>query len=89
MSACQMTDCYVVADKIVLYIELNSENSALMVNNSWVPISTPQVNVLDIVKTYKQNQIVQLIPQRVVVKNEQVGPKIFPTSAVSDMPIIR
>ena len=56
MSACQLADFYIVADKVVIYADLNRDESAVMINNSWVPIPNPQTNILEIVNSYKKQQ---------------------------------
>jgi len=79
MSVCQMTECYQVADKCVVYIDLNSENAAVMINNAWVPIQNQNTSMLEIVNQYKQNQVFEVYAPGVIIKNELYGQKIFPT----------
>ena len=57
MSACQLTECFLAAEKVVIYIELNNDNSSVMVDNKWDPIPNPNTSIFDVVSYYKKTLI--------------------------------
>jgi len=60
MIASQLSECMQIADLVVVYVDLNSDSSSIIINNNWVPIPDQNTNVLDIIKTYKENQVMNI-----------------------------
>jgi len=87
MSACQLAECFITANKLVLYVNMNSNNAAMMTNNNWTPIEDENTNIIEISNKFKKMQLDDpRIPYPGLVlqndSNSSLGQKVFPTSIV-------
>ena len=85
MSACQLTECFITVNKLVLYVYLNSKNAAMMTNNYWTPIEDENTNIIEISNKFKKVQLddPRIFNPGLVLQNDShssLGQKVLPTN---------